>query len=92
MVYEFDEFDKVALAIATLHTSDIKRSICHEQIVQALRDVKNAAITAERQRIVEAVEGLTRYEPTWDTLCSIDAAADGDLLVRDDVLQAIQGG
>lgn len=37
-------FDKIAQSIAALHTKDMLRSICHEQIVKALRDAKNAGI------------------------------------------------
>lgn len=36
-------FDDVAASIAALHSKDALRSICHEQIVQALRDAKNDA-------------------------------------------------
>lgn len=36
-------FDRTAASISALHTNQALRSVCHEQIVQALREVKNAA-------------------------------------------------
>lgn len=49
-------FDKIAAAIAALHTKDTLRSICHEQVVAALREVKNqsAARIAELEAALKA--------------------------------------
>lgn len=51
-------FDKTAATIAALHTSHIKRGICHEQVVEALRSVKNAAATDMRNQIVDGLKQI----------------------------------
>lgn len=65
-------FDKTAQAIAALHTNRELRSVCHEQIVRALRDVKNAAIptdeVAQRARADALEEAAKVAETRWATL------------------------